>query len=155
MYDFVSDDIVARMWVLLNQAFNAAYTVTSKKLRPWGISSQQAHVLLVLSGSSSPPTCTEISRIVMRKPHTVTALLNGMQRAGLIKRIKDDHNQKLVRVVMTKKGKEMWKQIVQTQLAISMISFLSVEEIQQLNSTLEKLRDAAFRQLEGGRSEFA
>ena len=148
MYNSAPDESLANMWVVLNQAYNAAYRATSNRLQPFGISNQQAWVLLILSTSSSPPTCTEISRIVMRKPHTVTALLNGMQRAGMITRIKDDHNQKLVRVVMTEEGKEVWKQLMRIQLAIGYTSLLSSGEICQLSSMLEKLRDAAVRQLE-------
>jgi len=86
----------------------------------------------------------------MRKPHTITALLQGMQRAGLIARIKDDRNKKLVRVVMTQKGKEAWKRVVQSELATELTASLSNEEFCQLSSILEKLRDAALRELEAG-----
>ncbi len=146
MYDLVSDDIVAKMWTVFPKASDAACRAASKRLRPVGVTLQQARALLVLSRSSSPPTCTEISRILMRKPHTITALLNGMQRAGLIRRVKDDGNQKLERVVMTQKGKEVWKQVLQTQLSMEFTSFLSIGEFYQLVSMLEKVRDAALRQ---------
>jgi DNA-binding MarR family transcriptional regulator len=146
MYDHVSDDIVAKMWTVLPQAADATFRAASKALRPVGVSVQQARVLRILSMSSPPPTCSEISRIVMRKPHTVTALLNGMQKAGLIKRIKDKGNRKLVKVVMTPKGREVLKQILQTPLSLEFTSFLSIEEFHQLVSMLEKVRDAALRQ---------
>jgi DNA-binding MarR family transcriptional regulator len=148
LHDFVSDDLVAKTWVLLNQVAHAAYGATSKRLRPLGVTPEQARVLLILSRSSSPPTRTEISRIVMRKPHTITALLNGMQKAGLIRRIKDDKNNKLVRIVMTQKGSEVFKQVLQTQLAMRLTSSLSSEEFYQLSRILERLRDAVLRELE-------
>jgi DNA-binding MarR family transcriptional regulator len=145
--DLASVDTVDEAWVLLNQAFDAAYRAASKKLQPIGVSPEQARLLVILGTSSYPPTCTEISRIVMRKPHTITALLNGMQRAGLIRRIKDERNQKLVRVVMTKKGREVRKQILQTHLSLELRSSMSRGEFYQLISALEKLRDTALKQL--------
>jgi DNA-binding MarR family transcriptional regulator len=150
MYDIVPPDILAKTWVLFHQTSDAVYRASSKRLRPAGVSLEQARVLFVLSRSSSPPTRTEISRVVMRKPHTITALLQGMQRAGLIARIKDDRNKKLVRVVMTQKGKEAWKRVVQSELATELTASLSNEEFCQLSSILEKLRDAALRELEAG-----
>jgi len=87
----------------------------------------------------------------MRKPQTITSLLHGMQKAGLIARIKDDRNKKLVRVVMTQKGKETWKQIVKSHLATELISSLTSEEFNQLNIILEKLLHAALAELDGGR----
>ena len=150
MYDPVSDDIVAKAWVLLYQTSDAFYRASSKRLRPFGVSVERARVLLVLSRSSSPPTCSEISRVLMRKPHTITALVNGMQRAGLIRRIKDERNQKLVRVVMTEKGWDVWKESLQSELAMELGSSLSRGEYYQLSSMLERLRDAALRELEIG-----
>ena len=147
MYDPASLNAVARMWTTLLQASDAASKASTKMLRPLGVSLPQARVLLVLSRSSSPLTRTEISRIVMRRPHTITALLNGMQRGGLIRRIKDDRNQQLVRIVMTEKGREIWKQVLQTQLSLEFTSPLSIEQFHQLISMLEKVRDAALRQL--------
>ena len=146
MYDLVSDDIVARMWTVLHQASDAASRAASKRFRPLGVSFQQVYVLLILARSASPPTCSEISRIVMRRPHTVTALLNGMQKAGLIKRVKDKGNQQLVRIVMTPKGREVWKQVLKTQLSIEFTSFLSTEEFHQVVRILKKIRDAALEQ---------
>jgi DNA-binding MarR family transcriptional regulator len=150
MYDLVSDDIVARMWTVLHQASDAASRAAAKRFRPLGVSFQQVYVLLILARSASPPTGSEISRIVMRKPHTVTALLNGMQRAGLIKRVKDKGNQKLVRIVMTEKGKQVWEQVMQTPLSIEFTSFLSIREFHELVRMLENVRDAALRQSENG-----
>ena len=148
MYDLVSDDIVAKMWTVLHQASDAASRVASKRFRPLGVSSQQVYVLLILARSASPPTCSEISRIVMRRPHTVTALLNGMQRAGLIKRVKDKESQKLVRIVMTEKGRQVWEKVMQTPLSLEFTSLLSIGEFRQLVSMLEKVRDSALRQSE-------
>ena len=150
MYDLVSDDIVARMWTVLHQASDAASRAASKRFRPLGVSFQQVYVLLILARSASAPTCSDISRIVMRRPHTVTALLNGMQRAGLIKRVKDKKNQKLVRIVMTKKGRQIWEKVMQTPLSIEFTSFLSIREFYELVRMLEIVRDAALRQSEGG-----
>ena len=86
----------------------------------------------------------------MRKPHTVTALLNRMQSAGLISRIIDRENKKVVRVLMTPKGTEALKKVLRVQVERKMMVFLSSEEFQQMRGILEKLRDAALNELEVG-----
>jgi DNA-binding MarR family transcriptional regulator len=148
MYDTVPPNILAKTWVLFDQTSYAVYRASSKRVQSAGVSLEQTRVLFVLSRASSPPTCADISRAVMRKRHTVTALLQGMERADLIARIKDDRNKKLVRVVMTQKGKEAWKRVVQTELATELTASLSSEEYYQLSNILEKLRDTALRELE-------
>lgn len=150
-YDLVPDETVARKWrtwTLLGETVDTLYRVASKNFCPLGVSPEQARVLLIIATSPSPPTRIDISRIVGRKPHTVTGMLNRMQRAGLIRRIKDDENQKLVTVVMTKKGREMWKRALQPQLDTRLTSFLSSGEFAQLDKILEKLRNAALKELE-------
>jgi len=143
----VPPDLLAKAWVLFHQTSAMVYRAFSKRVRPAGVSLEQTRVLFVVSRASSPLTRTEISRIVVRRPHTITALLQGMQRAGLIEKIKDDKNKKLVRAEMTKKGKEALKQVLQNQLAMELTSSLSSEEFYQLIGILEKLRDAAVRDL--------
>lgn len=148
IYDPLSDDIVFRTWVLFHQAPRTVYNAASKRLRPAGVSLEQALLLFVLSKSPCPPNRAEIAQVLFRRPHTVTALLNGMQRAGLITRIRDDKNYKVRRVVMTEKGKEVFKQTQQTQLVIDLTSCLSRNELRQLSSILQKLRDVAVGELE-------
>ena len=123
-----SSDAIGNTWLLLNQAYDAVYRVTSEKLRHIGISPEQARLLFALSRSSNPPTRIEISQILMRKPHTITALLNRMQSAGLISRIIDRENKKLVRVVVTPKGAEALRKVLRVQVERKMMVFLSSEE---------------------------
>jgi DNA-binding MarR family transcriptional regulator len=143
----VPPDILAKAWVLFHQTSAVVFRAFSKRVRPAGVTLEQTRVLFVLSRASSPLTRTEISRIVVRRPHTITALLQGMQRAGLIEKIKDDRNKKLVKVVMTQKGKKALKQVLQSQLAMKLTSSLSSEELYQLIGIMEKLHDAAVREL--------
>ena len=142
----VPSDIITKAWVLFDQTSAVVYRAFSKRVRPTGVSLEQTRVLFALSRASSPLTRTEISRVVVRRPHTITALLQGMQRAGLIAKIRDDKNKKLVMVEMTQKGKEALKQVLQSQPAMELISSLSGEELHQLIGILEKLRDAALRE---------
>ena len=139
--------IVTKAWVLFDQTSAVIYRAFVKRTRSAGVSLEQTRVLFAMSRAPSPLTRTEISRVVVRRPHTITALLQGMQRAGLIEKIKDDKNKKLVRAEMTKKGKEALKQVLQNQLAMELTSSLSSEEFYQLIGILEKLRDAALREL--------
>ena len=151
MYDPTSDDsIVFRAWVLFHQAPHAVYRASSRRLRSVGVTFEQAFLLFVLSMSPRPPTRTEIAQALVRRPHTVTALLNGMERAGLVTRIKDEKNRRVIRIVMTEKGEEAFKQAQETRLAVDLTSSLSREEFYQLSSILEKLRDVALGELEEG-----
>ena len=78
-------------------------------LEPLGITYPQYLVLLVLWEKDRQPVC-DIAKRLMLDTNTVTPLLQRMEKAGLVARIrgKEDSRQRIVS--LTKKGMEMQEQ---------------------------------------------
>jgi DNA-binding MarR family transcriptional regulator len=132
-----------QLWILLSDTRDAIWWVREKDLAPYNISAIQGTIFYVLeSMNENEATPSEISRRVSRKHHTVSELLNRMEKAGLVKttRVK---NKKKVTVSMTDKGRDIYDQSKKRQSIHKIVSSLSEEEYQQTVKCLRKLKDAA------------
>jgi len=145
MNSLLSTDKDYNLWVLLRQTRDAMSKARESELEKYGISSIQAAVLFTIQAIGQDATPAEISRRLMREPHSVSGLLNRMQKQGLIKRVKDLPKRNMVRVVMTEKGEEAYRQSTRRLSMHDTISVLTDEERNQLWNHLEKLRDRAMK----------
>ena len=136
-----------RFWVLLNQTLDAILRAREKELSPYGISSIQAAALLAIETIGSKATPAEISRWLFREPHSVSGLLKRMEEQGLVSRTKDLHRKNLIRVSLTEKGQRAYQQADKRESIHKVMSSLTKEELQQLESYLERLRTEAFKLL--------
>ena len=139
----VATDRDHELWVLLCQTCDIICRAREDELRPFGISHIQAGVLFVVKNVKAPVTPADISRWLFREPHTVSGLLNRMERNGLVRRRSDAKNKKQRRVVMTKKGKELFR-LAQEQNALhTIMGSMSDEGFEQLWTLLEELKATA------------
>lgn len=135
------------LWVLLRQAGHTVYQATEKELSQYGISPEEAGVLSIVGALDNKATPTEISRWLLRKPHTVSGILSRMEKKGLIRKTKDLVRKNLVRVTLTEKGQQAHYQSTKIESIGKIMSCLSEEEHQKLISCLKTLRDRALKQL--------
>lgn len=79
-----------------------------KLLRPYGISLTQYNVLRVLRGAEPDGLCrNEVrDRLLTRMPD-VTRLLDRMEEAGLISRVRDTEDRRQVTTRLTKQGRQL------------------------------------------------
>ena len=138
------------LWVLLLQARDVLFNAREKELRQYGISAMEAAALFIIQAIGDGATPTEISRWMIRAPHTISALLDRMEKKGLVRKSKDLDRKNLVRVSLTEKGKEAYNNSARRELIYSIISALSNEERQQLSKSLQTLRDRALKEIAKG-----
>jgi DNA-binding MarR family transcriptional regulator len=69
-------------------------------------------VLLILSMSKNPLSPGEISSYVFREKHSVSALLSRMQRAGYVKKVRSRKDQRVVKIQIQPKGRELLDQAI-------------------------------------------
>ncbi len=129
--------------VLLNQAQNLMMNARDIELTEYGTTAMQAAVLFITNSIGEEAIPAEISRWLLRKPATISGLLDRMEKSGLIERARDLPRKNLVRVRLTEKGKQAYKQSLKRESLHKIMSCLSEEEHQQLASILLKLRNRA------------
>ena len=114
-------------------------------LRQYGISFSESGPLLLIEAFGNKITAAEIARQTWRKPHTISTLLQRMEKKGLIKRTKGSDKRRTRRISLTKKGLEAYRHSIVRESMHKLMSSLTKEERQQLESCLKKLRDQALK----------
>lgn len=131
------------LWVLLNQARDSVHKAREKELAQYGISSSQAAVMFISKMIDSEVTPSEISRWLLKEPHTVSAIISRMERQGLVKKVKGKGKNNSVNISLTKMGEEAYINSEKIQSIKDIISKLNADEIERLSSLLARLRDIA------------
>jgi DNA-binding MarR family transcriptional regulator len=138
-------DMYYNLWALLEQVTTLTLNARDQELSEYGTTAMQAAVLFIINQVGDETTPAQISRWIFRNQSTVIGLLNRMVKAGLIQTTKDLPKKNLVRVRVTEKGQKIYKQSLKRKPIHQIISALSEEERQQLDSLLKKLRTKALK----------
>jgi len=131
------------LWMMLHQARDAIFKLREKELNKFGISTPNAEILFTIEAIGYRATPTEISRHLLREFHSVSSILSRMEKQGLVKKVNDLDRKNLVRVCLTYKGRQVYREAVKRETILKILSCLSETEVQQLASSLRKLRDEA------------
>ena len=137
-------------WVTLVQVKDAISKLRQKETKSFNISPAQISVLSTLYSSRVKLTPADISRSLIRNPSSITTILNRMAARGLIMKTPDKCKKNLVRVSLTPRGHQLYSQILKNMCIPRIMSNLSVQQCQQLKTSLDILLDRALREL-GGR----
>jgi DNA-binding MarR family transcriptional regulator len=135
------------LWVLLHQVSDIIFNSREEELRQYGLPATQAEVLFVIKAIGDKATPAQISRMIFRRPHSVSGILDRMAKAGLVKRTKDLHRKNWVRVTLTEKGLQAYKQALKRKSVQKILSSISEAERQKLKSLLETLRNKGLKEL--------
>ena len=143
VYDYrldpINNDDDYNLMALINQTGHAVSLARSRELGKHDLSMMRAAVLLVLQIRDSNATPTEISQWLLREPHTISALLDRMEKDGLIRRFRDLHKKNTVRVAMTAKGRDAYQISLKRETFHNIMSVLTHEEREQLRGTMTKV----------------
>ena len=140
-----STDQDYHFWALFRQTRDAMIKARERELEKHGISSIQAAVLFTIQDIGPKATPAEISRRLVREPHSISGLLKRMERQGLIKRIKDLPKRNMVRISLTAKGKELYQYSTRRQSMHDIMAVIADDERGLLWDYLLRLRDKALR----------
>ena len=111
-----------------------------RQLKNFGLTPCQFDVLLSLWGEDGI-VLSELGRRVSRDSPTITGVVDRMEKKMLVKRTRDERDRRVVKVVLTPKGKNMQEQLSTTKKRIleKITNNLSLQEINQLVTLLDKM----------------
>lgn len=140
------DDI--KLWTVFNQASEAGIKVIDSELfRSHEMSYIQLSVMYIIKTSKKLLSPSEISRILLREPHTTAALINRMQKHGLVMKTRDPRMKNIKRILLTRKGEDFYAKASKEEIRPQLLACLSQEEKEFLLACSEKIRDEALKQL--------
>jgi len=129
------------LWTLMTQVNDGMMKAREKELRPYGISTVQVGVMYAVKGIGRYATPSAIARWLSREPHTISAALDRMEKAGLVRRTRNDGGKKQVLVEITEKGEDIFRrQNRQRKVIHSILGCMSTAERTQLRQLLERMR---------------
>ena len=136
-----------RLWWTLVRTKRLMHKIRNKELKQANISLMEAGILFALREIGNKPTPADISRWLIREPHGISLTVNRMAKRGLVRKTRDTERKNLVRLEMTEKGQEAYLYAAQAMSIQNMMSSLSDEEQQKLDSYLLKLQSKALEEL--------
>jgi DNA-binding MarR family transcriptional regulator len=145
---FFSDgDEYQDLYLLFARARYLTFRAREKELQRYGLTPEQAQVLFLAQALGNKATPAEISRMLLRQPHTVSAMVNRMKANGLIKKVKDLDRKNLIRVTLTEKGVEAYKLTTKRGPIRRILGELNEEERKVFHQYLERIMYKAREEL--------
>ncbi len=101
-------------------------------------------ILMLLSQSAEPLTMSELSSQLDVPMSTATRIVDGLVRGGMVERVNDPNDRRVVRVGMSKKGSEFYETGMKfgKQRITNLLKNFTAEEQTQLLNLMSKLFDA-------------
>ena len=146
-FDPVNEDDDFNLVALIEHTGHAVYLARERELRQYKFTSRTAATLLVVWAMDNNATPTDISRWLLREPHSVTGMLDRMERDGYIHRYQDRQRKNVVRVAMTEKGRQAYFNSIRRESYHEMATCINDDERKELRRILTKLWKAALSQL--------
>lgn len=129
---------------VVNLLFTHSYLVTAQNtlFKPYDISPEQYNVLRILRGQNGvPTTVSSIQERMLNKMSNASRLVEKLKMKELIIREECPTDRRQVDVLITEKGLDLLKTLEkQVEEANRKTLRLTLEEVNQLNDLLDKLR---------------
>ena len=101
-------------------------------------------ILMLLAQNADPLTMGELSSELNVPMSTATRIVDGLVRGGMAERINDANDRRIVRVAMSKTGRDLYEtgMAYNKQRIAKLLKNFTVEEQSQLVNLMNKLFDA-------------
>jgi DNA-binding MarR family transcriptional regulator len=140
---FDPEDVQHRIWM---NWYHTGELITkyadSRLSKVRGLSYQQFLVLLIMKKVGENANATEMAKKLDKNTNTLSTILDRMEEKGLVKKIRDTEDRRLVWAIMTEKGKDKLAATTKASWAMfeKLTSCFSQEEMKTFDVLLEKLR---------------
>ena len=135
-----------RLWLLLAQTRSAIFKSREKRSGRY-VPSNQAAALVFIWGFKGQITPTILARYFSLERHSVSELITRMVASGLITKHRDENDKKVVRIALTPKGRELCVKVMDAEYIRSVMSELTAEQREQLETYLGILLKRAREEL--------
>ena len=134
------------LWIMIAQTKDAILKARQRDYARFNISNERRAVLWNIQNNGGHATTVEISRQLFRELHSVTGLLERMEKEGLITKYKGSGRSRF-EVKLTKKGLDIFNQSLHNETDKRIFSVLTKMQRERLASYLWKLRGGVLKEL--------
>jgi MarR family transcriptional regulator, organic hydroperoxide resistance regulator len=136
---FTQEDKDYNLWILLTRARNLVFRARELELQRYGLTPEQAIILHIIHNSKEKLTPAEVARLIFRRPHTVSAMLDRMEEKSLINKATDPNRKNMIRIEITEKGDEAYRLTTKRGPIHRIMGTLENEERDRLSHTLDNI----------------
>jgi DNA-binding MarR family transcriptional regulator len=135
-------------WILLSRVYHMIAKLRRLELAKYNVQPVQAYILLILQSLGGETSPTELARYAYEDKSAISDILIRMEKQGLITKTKEVNGNSRVKVKMTTKGEESLRLSAEREYLRQVMSSLTPEKLEQLDSCLALIRDNAIGQLD-------
>jgi len=131
-------NLILRLWFMLHRTHDMLKACEDQVFGGYKITTEQFTVLATIKYLGEPAKVTDIARWLTRSTNSVSMIADRMAKAGLIRRVRDRSDRRVVNLFITNKGEEFFKPAILAgwQFAQEILSPMSYEDKQTLISLL-------------------
>jgi DNA-binding MarR family transcriptional regulator len=150
--DVKSENLVLRLWFLMHRDVGLFRRCEDEAYGEKGLTMEQFTVLAAMKYIGHTARPSDIAEWIGRTPNTITMIVDRMVKAGLVKRIRDRKDRRLVHVVATEKADDAFGRAIPAgwEFIHKIMSPLSQADRQTLAKLLETIRYETLKYLNPG-----
>jgi DNA-binding MarR family transcriptional regulator len=150
---FRAEDEDQDLWLLFTHTRYAIFRARELELQRYGITPEQVSLLFVVQALGKEAKPAALSRQLLRQPHTVSAIVERMEKRGLVNKVRDLDRKNLIRVAITDKGHKAFEQSTKRGPIHRIMGELNQEEKKKFRQYLETIFAAARKEAGMDRDE--
>jgi DNA-binding MarR family transcriptional regulator len=150
--NFESAELALRLWRQVYQTYTLLKKCEDQTFEEYGLTTEQYAVLVAIDYFGGPTKVTEIARWLERSTNSISMIVDRMVKAGLVKRVRDKADRRVVYVSNTSKGQNALKpaNLASFECIQQILSPLSYEDRSTLLSLLGMLKYEIVKYLDPG-----
>jgi DNA-binding MarR family transcriptional regulator len=129
-------------YLAIQRTYNVINRSVSKKLTKWRLSVPKYGVILQLYDHETP-ALSELSKLIFCGNSNLTALVDRMERDGLVQRVNNQNDRRVKELRLTEKGRELAPKVITEYRPFlhQMMSRLSPDALRGLTDLLTQLKE--------------
>jgi DNA-binding MarR family transcriptional regulator len=149
---FESENLILKLWLLIHRAYISLKGCEDQIYGEKGLTTEQYAVLVTIKYLRDPVKITDVAQWIGRRTNSVSMQVDRMVKAGLVKRIRDRSDRRVVNVVITSKGEDALKPatLAGWEFIQKILSPLSYEDKHTFARLLETIRYETLNYLNPG-----
>jgi len=149
-YDY--ENLALRLWFQMHRVRDALMTCEDQVFGEYGLTSEQYSVLMTIKYLQEPVRVTDIAHWLERSTNSISMIIDRMVKPGLLRRVRDRKDRRVVNVFITSKGEKALKpaSVAGLEFIREVLSPLSYEDRRTLVNLLQMVKYKAFKYLDPG-----
>ncbi len=104
-----TDNLVLRLWFITHRTRDVLRSCEDKVFGEYGLTAEQYAVLAVMKVLGGSVRVSDLARGLERTPNSVSMIVDRMVKAGLVRRVRDRGDRRVVYVIVTDKGENVFR----------------------------------------------